>query len=132
MWVPYRDAARACLPQAQIIVDKFHVVRMANLALEEVRKTVRASLTDRQRRALMHDRYVLLRRRHDLDVRGQLLLAACLRYGSGYPSHLQKLQKHRTHRTANCYDPPEDSFKKCYCVIDPCHPNRFLVGVQFL
>jgi transposase len=76
MWVPYRDVARACLPQAQIIVDKFHVERMANLALEEVRKTVRASLTDRQRRTLMHDRYVLLRRRHDLDERGQLILAA--------------------------------------------------------
>lgn len=31
---PYRAAVKAVLPQARIVVDKFHVVRMANDALE--------------------------------------------------------------------------------------------------
>jgi len=35
----------------------------------------------------------------------------CLRYEPGYPSHLEKLAKHRTHQTANCYDPAENSCK---------------------
>ena len=34
MWNPYRAAVKAVLPQARIVVDKFHVVRMANDALE--------------------------------------------------------------------------------------------------
>ncbi|MBN4836344.1 transposase, partial [Enterobacter hormaechei] len=34
MWAPYRDAVQAVMPGAQIIIDKFHVVRMANDALE--------------------------------------------------------------------------------------------------
>ena len=34
MWRPYRDATHAVLPHATVIVDKFHVVRMANDAVE--------------------------------------------------------------------------------------------------
>ncbi len=37
MWKPYRRAVQAVLPQARIVVDKFHVVRVANEALEKVR-----------------------------------------------------------------------------------------------
>jgi len=33
MWTPYRDAAAVVLPQATVIVDKFHVLRMANAAI---------------------------------------------------------------------------------------------------
>lgn len=29
IWRPYRDAVCAVLPQASIVVDKFHVVKMA-------------------------------------------------------------------------------------------------------
>ncbi|WCK57653.1 ISL3 family transposase (plasmid) [Aneurinibacillus sp. Ricciae_BoGa-3] len=74
MWNPYRDAVKEVLPQAKIIVDKFHVVRMANDCLETVRKQLRADLTQKQRRQLMHDRFVLLKRNHDLTEREILLL----------------------------------------------------------
>lgn len=50
MWKPYRRAVQAVLPQARIVVDKFHVVRMANEALEKVRKGLRKELTANQRR----------------------------------------------------------------------------------
>lgn len=39
MWQPYRDAVKAVLPKATIIIDKFHVVRMANQAMETVSLT---------------------------------------------------------------------------------------------
>lgn len=74
MWQPYREAVNQILPQAQIIVDKYHIVRMANQCLETVRKTIRASLTDRQRRTLMHDRFILLRRRFELNTSDQMIL----------------------------------------------------------
>ena len=66
MWNPYRKAVGAMMPQATIVIDKFHVVRMANEALEVIRKSHRAKLTTKERRGLMHDRFVLLKRRHDL------------------------------------------------------------------
>lgn len=74
MWRPYREAVQEVLPQAQIVVDKFHVVRMANDALEVIRKGLRASLSDKRRRTLKKDRYILLRRRYDLDAEDRLVL----------------------------------------------------------
>jgi transposase len=37
MWRPYQRTVRKMIPHAAIVVDKFHVVRYANDALEEVR-----------------------------------------------------------------------------------------------
>ncbi|ELA01471.1 transposase TnpA, ISL3 family protein [Cupriavidus sp. HMR-1] len=74
MWRPYRDAVHAVLPDATIIVDKFHVVRMANDAVESARKATRENLTAKQRRALMHDRFVLLKRERDLTDQERLLM----------------------------------------------------------
>lgn len=62
MWTPYCDACRAVLPQAQIVVDKFHVLRMANQGMENVRKALRSGMELRQRRGLMNDRFVMLKR----------------------------------------------------------------------
>ena len=68
MWRPYKEAVNGCLPKASIVIDKFHVVRMANDALEKARKSVRAGLTPSQRRRLMHDRHILLRRGRDMTM----------------------------------------------------------------
>lgn len=74
MWTPYRDAVQAVIPDAKIVIDKFHVVRMANDAVEKVRKSLREQLTPKQRRGLMHDRFVLLKRERDLNDKETLLL----------------------------------------------------------
>lgn len=74
MWTPYRDAVQAVLPDARIVIDKFHVVRMANDAVEKVGKSLREQLTPKQRRGLTHDRFVLLKRERDLNDKEALLL----------------------------------------------------------
>lgn len=67
MWNPYRLAVQAALPNAVVVVDKFHIQRMANQAMEQVRKNLRESLTDKKRRQLKRDRFILLHRKRDLD-----------------------------------------------------------------
>jgi len=79
MWAPYRDACSAVIPDARIVIDKFHVVKMANEAMEKVRKGLREWLTIKQRRGLMHDRFVLLRRERDLSDKDSLLLSGWLK-----------------------------------------------------
>jgi transposase len=37
MWRPYRDAVRAILPKATVVVDKFDVLRTANDGIEQLR-----------------------------------------------------------------------------------------------
>jgi transposase len=76
MWQPYKLAVADLLPHATIVVDHFHVVKLANTCLDTVRKELRASLSDTARRGLMHDRYILLRRRADLTENQVLILEA--------------------------------------------------------
>lgn len=45
-----RDAVQAVMPETRIVIDKFRVVRMANDAVEKVRKSLRESLAPKQRR----------------------------------------------------------------------------------
>jgi transposase len=79
MWAPYRDAVRLVLPKATIIVDKFHVVRMANQAMETVRKQLRADLSTKARRGLMHDRFILLKRKKELSVMEHITLESWIK-----------------------------------------------------
>ncbi|MEG9372794.1 ISL3 family transposase [Bacillus cereus] len=74
MWKPYKDAVNTVLPHAKVVIDKFHVVRMANQALDNVRKSLKASMTAKERRTLMRERYILLKRKHDLNERDLFLL----------------------------------------------------------
>ncbi len=74
MWRPYKDAVNDVLPGRQIIIDKFHTVRMANQALETVRKSMRGQLKDKERRTLKDDRYVLLKRNYNLDSEDMIKL----------------------------------------------------------
>lgn len=67
MYHVYRQVVKATLPQARIVVDRFHIQRMANDALEKLRKQVRKGLSARQRLKLKDERFLLLKRQHDLD-----------------------------------------------------------------
>jgi transposase len=69
MCEPYKAAVNAALPQATLVIDKFHIVKMANEALDKVRNSMRADLTLKQKRGLMHDRFLLLKRERDLTDR---------------------------------------------------------------
>ena len=48
MWKPYKDAVNTILPHAKVVVDKFHVVRMANQALDNVRKSLKAHMSQKK------------------------------------------------------------------------------------
>ncbi len=74
MWRPYRDGVRGHLPDAQVVIDKFHVVRMANQALETIRKAHRATLSHSDRIQLKQDRFLMLYRRSELDESQSLQL----------------------------------------------------------
>jgi len=56
------------------VVDKFHVVRMANDALERVRKDLRKELKPSQSRTLKGDRKILLKRAHEVSDRERLIM----------------------------------------------------------
>lgn len=67
LWGVYKQVAHAEFPGRPIVVDKFHVVRMANEALERVRKDIRKGLDTRTRIKLKDERFVMLKRNHNLS-----------------------------------------------------------------
>jgi len=75
MWKPYRDAVNGVLPHSIIVIDKFHVTKMANSALEKYRKELRASLSTKQRIDLKHDRFLLLKRKSTLSPTEDLVVS---------------------------------------------------------
>jgi len=78
MWEPYREAVHLALPKATIIVDRFHVSRMASEAMERVRLDLRVNLPTKTRLMLKDDRWILLRNEQDLNATQTILLQSTL------------------------------------------------------
>lgn len=74
MWKPYREAVQVILPNADVVVDKFHVVKMANFGVDKVRKELREGMDDKARKQLMRDRRLLAKRPANLTPRQALTL----------------------------------------------------------
>jgi len=67
MWNPYRQIGQKVFPNKLIVVDKFHVVRMANDGLERVRKRIRKAVDKKTRLKLKDGRFTLLKRKESLS-----------------------------------------------------------------
>ncbi len=108
MWRPYRDAARIALRDAQVVIDKFHVVRMLNAACETVRKSLRSSLTKHQRRGLVNDRFLILKRERDLTDKDRMMLDGwLLNYPALAAAYETKEAGYRIYEAASSADAAE-------------------------
>lgn len=67
MWIAYRQGVAAQLPARAVVVDKFPVVRMANDAIERIQKRIRRELEPKTRIKMKYERFVLLKRHHELS-----------------------------------------------------------------
>jgi len=61
MHEPFRQAVQMCLPQAKVVVDKFHLIRHINGALDRVRSRLQGGNRRGKRRDLFKSRYTLLK-----------------------------------------------------------------------
>jgi transposase len=88
MWKPFRQSTRTHAPQADILFDKFHVLRHLGEALDKIRKTEYARVTGKERRFIKGQKYVLLSHRENLTSAGKqslrLLLKANKRLNTAY------------------------------------------------
>ena len=72
----YIAAVQKGLPSAAIVFDRFHVAKLANEALTEVRREEANKLAPYERAALKGTRWILLKRRERLDAEQEATLAA--------------------------------------------------------
>ena len=72
---PFRQAVQMCLPQAKVVVDKFHLIRHVNDALDKVRSRLQGSRWKASKsRELFKRRYILLKSVENLTERERLNL----------------------------------------------------------
>jgi transposase len=88
MWKPFRQALLEHAPRAEIVFDKFHILRHLNDALDAVRRAEYGRVQGKQRRFIKGSRYTLLSHRENLDLDGRqalkTLLAANRRLHTAY------------------------------------------------
>ena len=76
----FRDAARAFLPNAKIIIDRFHVVRFCTEAMENVRRSFQSVLPKDQRKYFKRSRRLLLAHRNRLSDEDRAAVDVMLRF----------------------------------------------------
>jgi transposase len=74
MWKAFRNSAHENVPQAEIVFDKFHVVKHLGNALDTVRKSEYSRLQGESRRFIKGQKYTLLTRRENLGEEGKASL----------------------------------------------------------
>ena len=76
----FRNIARTFLPNAQIIIDRFHVVRCCTEAMENARRSFQSSLPREQRRYFKRSRRLLLAHRDRLSDEDRAAVDVILRF----------------------------------------------------
>ena len=80
MWGPYRGVVHSKLPRAEIVADRFHVIRQLNDALAKIRRRLQSKADQASYALLKGIRWILVRRRAELkpeeEVKLQLALDA--------------------------------------------------------
>ena len=79
MWKPFRNATLKNVPDAQIIYDKFHVMRHLADALDRVRRSEYKRVNDKERKFIKGQRYTLLSHKANLDPEGRRALRTLLK-----------------------------------------------------
>ena len=67
MWDPYIKAIKEHCPNAELVFDKFHVVKKVNEALDNVRKKEFAKASDEERINMKHKRWIILKKESNLN-----------------------------------------------------------------
>jgi transposase len=78
MWRPYRDVVQLKLPQAQIVADRFHVMKQLNDRLSQVRRNLQRNADEQTRQALKGTRWLLVKNRVDLTADEEARLSVAL------------------------------------------------------
>jgi len=89
MWQPYLNVVAEQLPQAVHVLDRFHIMKKMNEAIDEVRRAEAHRLkTDGYEPVLKHSRWCLLKRPENRTEKETVKLAELLQY------NLQSVRSH--------------------------------------
>jgi len=68
LWEPYAQAVAACLPNARIVADRFHVMKNLNDQVTAARREIQRGLPEETKQTLKGCRWLLVRNQEDLSA----------------------------------------------------------------
>lgn len=71
MWVAFRNGVEKNCPNAEILYDKFHVMKHLNEEIDEIRKQEYRRVSEKQGKYIKGQRFILLSRYKNLDATGK-------------------------------------------------------------
>jgi transposase len=92
MWGPYLDVIAERAPQAVHVLDRFHIMRLINKGIDEVRREeVKELARDGYEPILKHSRWCLLKRKENRTKRQTVKLKELMQYNlKSVKAHLQR------------------------------------------
>jgi transposase len=78
MWNPYRSAVRAKLPHADIVADRFHVMKQLNDRLTQLRRAIQRKADEATKEILKGSRWLLVKNRNELTPEEEIRLMEIL------------------------------------------------------
>ena len=82
MWSNVINLVEEFFPNAAIVIDRFHVQKQLNKAVDKVRKTAQRTLSKEERKELKGLRWIILKNNDTLDEEERLLLKKAFRYST--------------------------------------------------
>lgn len=82
MWAPYANLVREHAPNAQILFDRFHIVKHLNEALEEVRRSEMRRLSAEHKTPFKRSRWLLLKNPWNLSPDQKERLSTLVRWNT--------------------------------------------------
>ena len=79
MWEAFTNSAKNNIPQADILYDKFHIMKHLSDAMDEIRKLEYKRLTGKDRDYVKGHKYTLLSRKKNLTLKGRKALKELLK-----------------------------------------------------
>lgn len=79
MWEAFTNSAKKNIPQADILYDKFHIMKHLGEALDDVRKLEYKRLSGKDRDYIKGQKYTLLSRKKNLTLKGRSALKELLK-----------------------------------------------------
>jgi len=125
MWDPYIKALREKCPNAEIVFDKFHVVKKVNEALDRVRKKEFARAPKEKRIEMKHKRFIILSREENLDRKEKEELGRLMEKNENlYKAYLLKEQ------ILSIFDDNTSSFEQIKERLSLWFENIFSSGIE--
>ena len=109
MSAAYWAAAQEHLPDAALVFDRFHIVKLANEAIDEIRRGIQRTLDLTGRKHIKGKRYLLLRAKENLSAEQQPQLEEALMWNEPLSKayylkeELRELWEQSTHQEATAY-----------------------------